>query len=220
MKFLLTSNGISNVSIEKALFELLGKKADETTVVFVPTAATLIADDKSWLIKNFQYFVNRGFKSIDIVDISAVPRENWLRRFETADLLCFGGGDEQYLAKVMRESGVAEELSELLESRVYMGISAGSMVVGKLLPSEVTKVLWPEESFVGNEEGLSLYDFSILPHLNSEYFAHLRTPLIESMKDQFPHTIYALDDASALKIVDNQIEVMTEGEFFKLENNV
>lgn len=217
MKFLLTSSGISNASIERTLFELLGKPASEIKVAFVPTAATLVADDKSWLIEDFQYFVKQGFQSIDIVDISAVPRENWLKRFESADLLVFGGGDEQYLAKTMRESGVTEALPELLESRVYMGISAGSMVVGKLLPSELTKVLWPEESFVGSEEGIGMYDFSILPHLNSEYFAHLRTPLIESMTEQFPRTIYALDDVSALKVIDDQIDVVSEGEFLKLE---
>ncbi len=217
MKFLLTSAGISNASIEKELLDLLGKPVSETTVVFIPTAATPGAGDKSWLIEDFQYFVKHGFRSIDIVDISAVPRENWEKRFESADLLVFGGGDEQHLARVMRESGVAEVLPELLMSRVYMGISAGSMVVGKLLPSELTKELWPEESFVGSEAGMGMYDFSILPHLNSDYFAHLRTPLIESMKDQFPRTIYALDDQSALKIIDNQTEVVTEGEFLKLE---
>ena len=217
MKFLLTSAGISNASIEKALFELLDKPASETKVAFVPTAATLVADDKSWLIEDFQYFVKEGFQSIDIVDISAVPRENWEKRFESADLLVFGGGDEQYLTRVMRESGVAEALPELLKSRVYMGISAGSMVVGKLLPGELTKELWPEESFVGNEEGMSMYDFSIFPHFNSEYFAHLRAPLIESMKDQFPRTVYALDDQSTLKVVGNDIEVVSEGKFLKLD---
>lgn len=217
MKFLLTSAGISNASIEKALFELLDKPASETKVAFVPTAATLVADNKSWLIEDFQYFVKQGFQSIDIVDISAVPRENWLKRFESTDLICFGGGDEQYLARAMRESGVTEALSELLKTRIYMGISAGSMVVGKLLPGELTKELWPEESFVGNEEGMGMYDLSILPHLNSDYFAHLRAPLIESMKDRFPRTVYALDDQSALKVVGNDIEVVTEGDFLKLE---
>ena len=217
MKFLLTSSGITNVSIEKALFELLDKPASEVKVAFVPTAATLVADDKSWLIEDFQYFVKQGFESIDIVDISAVSRENWEKRFESADLICFGGGDEQYLTRAMRESGVVEALPELLKTRVYMGISAGSMVVGKLLPSELTKELWPEESFEGSEEGLGMYDFSILPHLNSDYFAHLRTPLIESMKDQFPRTVYALDDQSALKVVGSDIEVVTEGDFLKIE---
>lgn len=217
MKFLLTSAGISNTKIEKALFELLGKPAGETSVAFVSTAATMVAGDKSWLISDLQAFVERGFKSVDIIDISAVPKENWLKRFEAVDLLCFGGGDEQYLVKMMRESGLAEMLPELLKSKVYMGISAGSMVIGRLLSSDLTKELWPEESFVGNEDGLGMYDFSILPHLNSDYFAHLRIPLIETLAHRFPQTVYALDDASALKIVDDQIEVVSEGEFLKLK---
>lgn len=118
---------------------------------------------------------------------------------------------------MMRESGLAEMLPELLKSKVYMGISAGSMVIGRLLSSDLTKELWPEESFVENEDGLGMYDFSILPHLNSDYFAHLRIPLIETLAHRFPQTVYALDDASALKIVDDQIEVVSEGEFLKLK---
>ena len=220
MKFLLTSAGISNPSIKKALFELLEKPASETRVVFIPTAANLVADDKSWLVQNYNDFLKLGLQSFDIVDISAVPKENWMKRFEAADVLCFGGGDEQYLTHLMRESGVVEVLPELLKTRVYMGISAGSMVVGKLLSGELTKELWPEESFEGSEEGLGLYDFSILPHLNSDYFAHLRVPLIESMKDRFPQTIYALDDASALKVIEGQIEVVSEGQFLELEKQI
>ncbi len=220
MKFLLTSAGISNPSIEKALFELLEKPVSETRVVFIPTAANLVADDKSWLVQNYNDFLKLGLQSFDIVDISAVPKENWMKRFEAADVLCFGGGDEQYLTHLMRESGVVEVLPELLKTRVYMGISAGSMVVGKLLSGELTKELWPEESFEGSEEGLGLYDFSILPHLNSDYFAHLRVPLIESMKDRFPQTIYALDDASALKVIEGQIEVVSEGQFLELEKQI
>ena len=220
MKFLLTSAGISNPSIEKALFELLEKPVSETRVVFIPTAANLVADDKSWLVQNYNDFLKLSLQSFDIVDISAVPKENWIKRFEAADVLCFGGGDEQYLTHLMRESGVVEVLPELLKTRVYMGISAGSMVVGKLLSGELTKELWPEESFEGSEEGLGLYDFSILPHLNSDYFAHLRVPLIESMKDRFPQTIYALDDASALKVIEGQIEVVSEGQFLELEKQI
>jgi dipeptidase E len=217
MKFLLTSDGLTNDSIRQALLDLVGKPMNETTVVFVPTAATRVADDKSWLVENYNDFLRLGLKSFDIVDIAAVPKENWQKRFEVADIICFGGGDEQYLARVMRESGVAEALTGLLETRVYVGISAGSMVVGKLLAKELTIKLWPEESFAGKEDGFGLLNLSILPHLNSDYFAHLRVPLIQSLNEQFPQSIYALDDQSALKVIDGRIEVITEGEFLKLE---
>jgi dipeptidase E len=218
MKFLLTSGGIRNASIERALFELVGKPASETAVAFVPTAATLVADDKSWLVENYNDFLRLGLKSFDVVDIAVVPKENWLRRFEATDLICFGGGDEQYLARVMRESGVADALPELLKTRIYMGISAGSMVVGKLLSQELSRTLMPEETFAGEDSGLGLFNLSLLPHLNSDYFAHLRADLIRSLAARFPTTVYALDDASALKIVDHNFEVVTEGEFLKLES--
>lgn len=217
MKFLLTSAGITNTLIEKVLLELVGKPASEISVAFVPTAASVISDDKGWLIENLNDFKDCGFKSIDIVDISAVPKENWQKRFETADVLCFGGGDEQYLVKVMRYTGAAEALPELLKTRVYMGISAGSMVVGKLLPEKLIRTILPEEIFEGNDLGLALVDCTILPHYNSDYFAHLREGLLRSLEAQFTSTVYALDDSSALKIVDSKIEVVSEGKFLKLE---
>lgn len=217
MKFLLTSAGITNGSLKNTLQDLLGKSFEDTKVAFVPTAATMVADDKSWLVKNYNDLLELGLRSFDIVDISAVPKENWMKRFETVDLLVFGGGDEQYLARVMRESGVLSALPELLKTRVCMGISAGSMVMGKLLPSELTKKLWPEESFAGDEAGLGILNLSILPHLNSDYFAHLRVPLIQSLTHEFPQSVYVLDDSSALKVIDGEVEVITEGEFLKLE---
>jgi dipeptidase E len=219
MKFLLTSAGVVNSSIEKALLELVGKPANEMSVVFVPTAAGMVADDKRWLVENYNDFLRLGLKSFDIVDIAALPKQNWQARFAAADVICFGGGDEQYLVKVMRESGVAEALSELLQSKVYVGISAGSMVAGKLLSQDLVRRLMPEEAFEGADPGLGILNFSILPHLNSDYFAHLRADLIRSLTSRFPATVYALDDASALKIVGDQVEVVTEGEFVEISKD-
>lgn len=217
MKLLLTSSGISNALIEQTFFRLVGKPENETSVAFIPTASNLVADDKGWLVQNYNDFLKLGLKSFDIVDIAAVPKENWLKRFEAADVICFGGGDEQYLARVMHESGVAEVLPILLQSKVYVGISAGSMVVGKLLSQEVARQLMPEEVFEGVDPGLGIVNLSILPHLNSEYFSHLRKPLIQSLAQEFPQTVYALDDESALQVINEKVDVVSEGEFLKIE---
>ncbi|MDP2838170.1 MAG: Type 1 glutamine amidotransferase-like domain-containing protein [Candidatus Moranbacteria bacterium] len=219
MKFLLTSSGITNASIEQALLELVGKPASETSVAFIPTAANLVADDKGWLIDGMDAFKSRSFKSIDIVDISAVPKDNWLPRFEAADVLCFGGGDEQYLAKVMVTSGLAEILPVLLETKVYIGISAGSMVVAQSLDQKLLNVIYPEEVFTGEvTPSLGLVSCHFVPHLNSPYFSRVKEDIIKRTVDQnLDYPLYALDDSSVLKIVDDQIEVVSEGEFLKLE---
>ena len=46
MKLLLTSNGLANESISKALFELVGKKPEDTSLVFIPTASNVEIGDK------------------------------------------------------------------------------------------------------------------------------------------------------------------------------
>ncbi|MDD2516348.1 MAG: hypothetical protein PHF26_03980, partial [Candidatus Gracilibacteria bacterium] len=50
MKLLLTSSGLTNNSIVNALFELTEKKAEETSIVFIPTASNVELGDKGWLI--------------------------------------------------------------------------------------------------------------------------------------------------------------------------
>ena len=50
MKLLLTSGGITNKSIADALFDLVGKKPEDTSLVFIPTASNVEKGDKGWLL--------------------------------------------------------------------------------------------------------------------------------------------------------------------------
>lgn len=214
MKLLLTSAGISNTTIADAVLELVGKPAEQISVVFVITAANPIDEDKTWLIDNLIEFKKQNYKSIDILDIAGLPQDLWLPRFENADLICFGGGNEQYLAKVIQESGLKEQLPRLLETRVYMGISAGSMVMGQFLPHSLMQVIYPEEIFEEMAPSLGYVDCLFVPHLNSDFFTHARKETLESLKSDFTHSLYACDDNSALKVVDGSIETIGEGEVF------
>ncbi len=136
MKFLLTSSGITNKSIAAALFELAGKAAGDTSLVFIPTAANVEPGDKSWLIENLWELKQLNFRSIDIADISAVGKEVWLPKIEQADVIFFGGGSTYHLMEWINRSGLAELLPELLKTRVYVGLSAGSMVACNALVTE------------------------------------------------------------------------------------
>ncbi len=215
MKFLLTSAGIKNKSLVKALTDLVGKPANEISVIFIPTAANTVEGDKDWLIDNLND-LKREYKSVDILDIAGVPQKIWQPRMESSDLICFGGGNEQYLAKVMRESGVDKVLPELLKTRVYMGISAGSMVVGQFLSYDLIKIVYPEEVFEELAKPLAYVDCLFIPHLNSEYFTQVRKEILEKHKADLNFPVYACDDNSGLKIVDGKIEVVSEGEYLVL----
>ena len=65
-------------------------------------------------------------------------------------------------------------------------------------------------------DGLNFVDFYFLPHLNSEHFPNVRENLIKEATKNMPEKIYGLDDQSALKIVDGVVEVVSEGEWFVL----
>src|SRR3989344_6928319 len=97
MKLLLTSGGITNQSIAKALFDLVGKKPEDTSLVFVPTAANVETENKDWFINDLINLKKQNFKSIFITDISAVPESIWRPQMEKADILFFEGGDTYYL---------------------------------------------------------------------------------------------------------------------------
>lgn len=92
MKLLLTSSGFTNKSIANSLLELSGKPFAELKLAFVPTAANIESGGKEWLINDLHNCNKLGFAEIDIVDISALPKENWEARLKAADVLMFSGG--------------------------------------------------------------------------------------------------------------------------------
>jgi dipeptidase E len=213
MKLLLTSNGLSNKSIAAALLELVGKPAGETNIAFVPTAANAEEDDKSWLINDLVNIKNQHFNQIDIVDISGLPEASWLPRLGHADVIFFGGGHTQHLMHWLRRSELTEILPDLLKARVYVGISAGSIVTGPslALSSHTSDPFVYEDGLLNDIKGLHLVDFHIRPHLNSPDFPKASEAYLREQATEVHETIYAIDDQSALKVVDDNVEIVSEG---------
>jgi len=217
MKLLLTSAGLTNKSISDALFELVGKKSEETSVVFVPTAANVEKGDKSWLIEDLVNLKKQGFKQIEIADISALTEEEWRERFDEADVLFFEGGETYYLMEWINKSGLAKLLPEYLKTKVYVGVSAGSMVTSPDLALKMSQVIYDEDRVkTENMKALGLVDFYILPHLNSTYFTKMREENIRKAAESISQKIYCLDDQSTLKGVDGKVKVVTEGKWFEM----
>lgn len=216
MKLLLTSAGFSNKTISNALQEMTGKPFNKLCLVFIPTAANIEKGDKDWLIDDLYNCKKLGFSSIDIVDISAVPKNIWQPRLAESDILMFGGGNDFYLLSWIKKSGLIQVLPEMLKTKIYVGISAGSMVTAKKLPSKEFQSLYYEEGTeISDDDGLGFVDFQILPHFNSPYFPDLKTKKLEILTKNVPESVYALDDNSAIKVIDKKITVISEGQWKK-----
>ncbi len=215
MKLLLTSGGITNPSIAKALFDLVGKKPEDTSLVFIPTAFNVDIGDKTWFIEGLIELKNLNFKSIDIADISAAEEKIWRPKLETADIIFFGGGSNFHLMRWIVKSGLAQMMPEFLKTKIYVGLSAGSMVASKDMVLGMSQKLYEEDlDETENIAGLGLVDFYFLPHLDSQWFPKLREDFIRKTTAGISEKIYAMDDNSALKVIDGVVEVVSEGKWF------
>lgn len=121
----------------------------------------------------------------------------------------------------VNKSGLRELLPELLKSRVYVGISAGSIVATpSLVLSDSEKKVVEEIGETISDEGLGFVDFLIEPHINSPYFPELTFDYAKSQSKKVAQSVYALDDSSAIKIVNKDITVVSEGKWEKFNSKI
>jgi len=214
MKLLLTSGGFTNKSIANSLLKLTQRPFKRLKLAFIPTAANVEEGGKEWLIDNLVNCKKLGFKEIDIVDISALSKKIWLKKLKDADILMFGGGNTFHLMYWLKKSGLIKILRSLLKTRVYVGISAGSMITASNFNLSMSQRLYYED--IGkykDNEGLGYVNFHIRPHFNSPDFPKVRTNYLAKIAKNMPEPIYAIDDQSAIKFDNGQISVVSEGKW-------
>lgn len=217
MKLLLTSNGITNKTIENKLGELVGKDFNDLKIVFIPTAMNPGLGDKTWFVENLNNIHKLGFKEFDIVDISSLNKHEWLPRLEQADVICCNGGSNFYLAKWLKLSGLAEEIPRLLETRVWIGSSSGAMVMSPYQSTIISQEIYEEDfNEKENKKSLGIVDFHIVPHLNGVGFARMDEANLRNVLKDFKEKVYVLDDSSAIAVVDGKVEVVSEGKWFEI----
>ena len=125
-----------------------------------------------------------------------------------ADVLLVDGGDATYLSHWMRESGLAELLPSLPDT-VWVGVSAGSMVMTPRIGDYFVE--WPSAP---DDRALGVVDFSIFPHL--EVFPTNTLAHAQRWAADVGVPAYALDDQSAITVVDGRIDVVSEGTWTRL----
>lgn len=210
MKLLLTSGGFTNNTIIQTLKDLVDRPFEKLNLAYIPTAANVEEGDKSWLIDDLSCTKALGFSCVDIVDISAVPSDIWRPRLNQADILMIGGGNTFHLMYWLDKSGLKDLLPEFLKSKIYVGNSAGSCVMGPTIYNSVQN-LFDEKNVYKIKKGLGMVNFQIIPHLNSQYFPKINKDNLQQSAPKVSEPIYAVDDQSAIKVVDGKIEVVSEG---------
>jgi dipeptidase E len=124
------------------------------------------------------------------------------------DVLLVSGGDALYLCYWMRQSGLAGLLPSLSET-TWVGLSAGSMVLTPRIGEDF--VHWRPPA--GDDRTLGIVDFSICPHLAHDGMPGNSMAEAEQWAAGIAGPAYAMDDQTAIKVVDGTVEVVSEGQW-------
>ncbi|MDH6219788.1 dipeptidase E [Streptomyces pseudovenezuelae] len=215
MKLLLTDSGVRNASILTALVDLLGKPIAEANALCIPTAGyggPYGDPGGPWRFisgQSLSPLTELGWRSVGVLELTALPsidKERWVSWVREADALLVNGGDALYLCHWMQESGLADLLPSL-HDMVYVGLSAGSMVLSPRIGPDF--VGWQPPT--GDDSALGLVDFSIFPHLDSPGCPENTMAAAERWAAEIKGPAYAIDAQTAIKVTDGRIEVVSEG---------
>jgi dipeptidase E len=151
-----------------------------------------------------------GWKSLGVLELTALPsidEERWVPLVRETDVLLVAGGDALYLCHWMRQSGFVDLMPSLSET-VYVGMSAGSMVMTPRIGADFVGWQPPDG---GDDSTLGVVDFSICPHVNGEGMPGNTMAEAESWAADIAGPAYAVDDETAFTVVDGTVEVVSEG---------
>lgn len=236
MKLLLTSSGLRNESLREALRSLLDKPAGECNCVYIPTSCHPARGDMSWLMEEMISFYALGWKEFVVLDVavkSEWDKSLWWPKIEQADVIVMGGGNAPYLSYWLQKSGLFAALPELLKTKVYAGVSAGSMMLTAGITSSMigqtdNPADWGAEgrktgSYPEDERSdktLGLTDFLFRPHWGKPdpKYANLNEEAVRRAYKQLRKPIYLVDDQTAIKIVDDELEVVSEGKWVLVDS--
>jgi len=222
MRLLLTAAGVANPTIHDSLTGMLTKPIDECTALCIPTA--LYGHPEVGPGVNAWGFVSGneelqmtqlGWKSVGLLELTALPsidEERWKPLVRETDVLLAAGGDALYLSHWMRESGLADMLPEMTDT-VWIGLSGGSMAmtprIGKFFMG------WQPPS--GDDRALGFVDFAIYPHLDNPGLPYNTMANAEKWAATLDCPSYAIDDATAIRVIDDEIDVASEGKWRRFD---
>jgi dipeptidase E len=222
MKLLLTSSGISNPSIERALVDLLGKPIAESSALCIPTGVQPFPGGPSHVYRfitgqTMGAMCGLGWKSLGVLELTAlpsIPKDVWVPAVQETDALLVWGGSPRYLTYWMRESGLADLLPTLRPEVVYVGTSGGAMVA---TPDFGGTTYDDTELLTGSDDALGLVGFSVFPHLDrKDGLPPASQAEIEAWAAGLSVPAYVIDDDTAITVVDGSVEVISEGRWMLL----
>ena len=216
MRLLLTSAGIQNESLKAALMDLVGKPFDQASVVFIPTASLAASGHLGWLVEDLNRVYALGWREFNVLELNGLPRQMVLDRLRHADVIYAEGGNPYHLARSTIANELADDMADMLGTKVYVGASAGSMIFSKQLTEQTAEALGDTGDLrkLGETRARSpigFFDWYLKPHLHSLQVPNRDDAWLAGLGNKVSFPIYAIDDQSAVRVGDGEVDVVSEG---------
>ncbi|MGW2842557.1 Type 1 glutamine amidotransferase-like domain-containing protein [Streptomyces sp. NPDC001493] len=216
MKLLLTASGLRNETLRDALRDMLGKPFGSANVVYVPTASVAEPGDHGWLLADMNRVHGLGWREFDVLELNGLPPRTVLDRLLHADVIHVGGGNQYHLARSITGNGLADGVLEALESRVYVGMSAGSMIFSRNLTTHSAEVVGDTADLhalgaTTVEPPFGLFDWYLKPHLHSPDFPERDDAWADRIAARADFPVWFIDDDTAVRVRDTTVDVVSEG---------
>lgn len=197
MKLILTSSWFSEPELIEQCEKLTGKPVDQINLAIINEAIKGETGNHRWFIDELCLIAQVFTSSIEFIDLQSNSLDHVLNRLETADLIYCFGGNTDYLTKVLRDTGIAAKLPDILSKKVWVGSSAGSCVLCHRESREFANNIFMED--YTTPTFLNVVPIFFLPHFHGD--AKRLTPEVaisESTKTELP--VYLVSDHAALII--------------------
>ncbi|MDQ5972125.1 MAG: dipeptidase [Patescibacteria group bacterium] len=208
MKLLLCSEGFHTPNTVQACVDLVGKPKEEIAVAVINEAFAPEENDKRWVLHNLNCVADNFPGSFDIVDLLALSIDEVEARLEKCDVIFVVGGNTDYLMHIYKKTGFDKLLLKLLETKVYVGSSAGSIVMGKRPSSDEYLEAFGKEKDFGTTSYMGLVDLAIRPHMDSSEAPKRREGLLRESSKGLDFPVYGLRDDAAIVVNGNEISLI------------
>jgi len=216
VNLLLTASGLRNETQRIALRDMLSKPFTSANLAYIPTASVAEPGDHGWVVEDLNRLHGLGWRELDILELNGLPRGMVLDRLSHADVIYVQGGNHYHLARSISGNGLADAFLDMLRDRVYVGVSAGSMIFSRHLTEHSADVIGDTADLevlgaTTLQPPFGVFDWYLKPHLYSPNFPERTDAWADRIVERADFPIYFIDDETAVRVRDEEVDVVTEG---------
>lgn len=216
MKLLLTSGGIRTQEIADELERLAVKSLSRIKVAIIDEASAVEAGDKRWKIDELRMLGEHVKGGIDFINLLALSLEEIKERIESCDVIYVLGGNPDYLIHVFQKTGFEKLLTdEVLSKKVYVGSSAGSMVLTRRATTKKYLDVYAKTQTFGADDYMGIVNIIFRPHMDSSDGLKYQNDTLASAAEGLGYDLYGLRDDQAISFKDGKLSFVGGETFFR-----